>query len=1299
MTPEAIRALLKKEIGDYQALSIAVGAAKGSSESAITEVENLRHEIENLEFDFDTTEYDKAMKTFEKNMEELEQSLNELAEESLVRKNKLAALELALKQDRTKFNQAMLDMVRELQNSKQDLDATLEQAKKDLSANVTEVGERLSEGLKNANKTISEDLAKDLAKLNTDLTEAFGRDLKSLETRQNSKTDRLDKELKNYKSNTDSKVSTLLSEIDKAKAFADGFLQPGNLVWNPRALDNARYITANNNGVKIESVVSVERDGGVLKARKTGTSFTYIDYGASQNSTFELKNGDVIIVSAWIRSSMELPPKAIALCVGYVASSYYNPNKIPANKWVRISGEVEYKGGQSRASYFSVFINRPTPQNANVFISEPHAQKKVTSDLIVDGAVTSKSLATGAVTAGKIAADAVTANNIAAGAVNADKIAANAIGADQLAANAVTADKIAANAVDADKIKAKSIGSDQLAANAVTTEKLAAKAVQAGNIDANAVTAQKIASEAINGGHIQANSIDTTKMTIMPGNLFPDPHFKDNCWGTSGNVYAATPNGGELRFFPNNTQIGRYYQPSGRPDKGMMLEKDSVYRITANVYGSKNIPPNSQIDIYMRCPGSNNKINVHHIGHLPVVAGTRVVSAMVTTPKDMTRSECTIGFYVNKPRNGGQYSMWDVHMTRAADASLIVKGGVKADHIDAGAVTTKHMSANTINGDRIQAGTLNANRIQSKTLTSDHVTFKDGYIKNAMIGNGEITSGKIKQLDAGKITTGTMHGDRIQAGTLNANRIKAGTLSANQITSGTLSSDRIAADSITVKQLRAGTIVPLGGSLIHSEPKVSGGVPEPIWWQACDKELPAGYSGWPRPEGHPWRSSSGAIGRAESPFTPKRLMKVQPGQKYKLKLWLRATVPDSKLFIELRDQNGALTRVYGAAHTGRTAVKYVHDKTNGWDIADFSKDMQGKPIPPESAVSYSYLVNNYTVHTYPTLVTSTVWFEPHVEYVYLARFFFNHPNSSARGNQWLAGLSLDLDIPDQAQIDALQTKQISDNKARIAENKARITDNNARIADIENLNKQTSEATAYSQDLAFAAISMLTEKVYTLESSRMGFHLLDENGSTDMVSRPSRSKLVAKGSWVGKLVWITWDTDYSGGATVQRTNCGMEVVGDKREFSIQTGFRYPVLVLWERYPMRIAKRSLAPTNPYWDAPRITYTTIPGMTVIAPHGAKRMEIDVKVTFTNVNRGSVYGVRIVADGKELTKWVSSKFGPIGPSGNPTWWTKVNGIFDVKPGQTISVQVYASNTDSSKRRVLGVDTSATAAFHVET
>lgn len=580
--------------------------------------------------------------------------------------------------------------------------------------------------------------------------------------------------------------------------------------------------------------------------------------------------------------------------------------------------------------------------------------------------------------------------------------------ADVQLLRAADASLIVDGAILAQHIKAGTITGDQLAANTINTRELAANAVTAKQLDADAVTARaiksgeitgdKIKSNTITGNQILANSITANELQIRPGNMFPDPDFKDPCWGTSGNTYAHPNNGGELRFFPNGAQTGRYYQPKGYADRSFMLEEGAQYRITATTWASTSALAKAKIDIYTRYIKPDGKVSVRLVGSLPVDGnGRSTPSCVITMPSDMKDGLCTLGFFLNPPWNGGQISMWNVQMVRAADESLIVDGAILATHIKAGEITGDKLKADTITSKQLATGAVKAGNIESGAITtkqlaagtlhSDNFTFGNGWITNAMIKNAEIEASKIKSLDASKITTGTMSGKRIDA------------------------------DSITVRQLRANSIIPIGGSLIHHEPPPNDDTkpPEPIWWQVCEHELPDGYSGYPRPEGNPWRMAMSASNKGDSPYTPKRLVKVKPGQKYRLQFWCRSTRADTKMFIEMRDQNGNHAvksgAVTGTVNTGN--YQTAKEAKQPWPVTDFTNSKVG-----------SYLLNNFTPPTSITKVTSTIEFNEGVEYVYLDRFYFNHPNGSAQGHQWLAGLSLDLDIPDQAQVDKIQADAI-----------------------------------------------------------------------------------------------------------------------------------------------------------------------------------------------------------------------------------------------------------------------------------
>ena len=257
----------------------------------------------------------------------------------------------------------------------------------------------------------------------------------------------------------------------------------------------------------------------------------------------------------------------------------------------------------------------------------------------------------------------------------------------------------------------------------------------------------------------------------------------------------------------------------------------------------------------------------------------------------------------------------------------------------------------------------------------------------------------IANLDAGKITSGIIDARHIGAGSIDASKIKA--------------------DSITVRELRAGTIVPIGTSLIVSEPPTSGATPEPIWWQqpGLGTVVEGATGKYAAPLGNRYKNSTGG-----TTAPPMRLVKVQPGKKYRLRFWTWALDAGSRLYVEMRDKDGGHAVKSGAV-SGYVTPKKETGNWGGWAGPrwDYTGSARG-----------AYLVENLEVPTAPTLIESIIEFNPEVEWVKLASFYWNHPNG-VKTVQYLAGLTLDLDVVDQAQIDALQNKQIEDNKARVTE--------------------------------------------------------------------------------------------------------------------------------------------------------------------------------------------------------------------------------------------------------------------------
>ena len=150
------------------------------------------------------------------------------------------------------------------------------------------------------------------------------------------------------------------------------------------------------------------------------------------------------------------------------------------------------------------------------------AANAVTTAKIADGAVTTDELGDLAVTAGKLASDAVTTAKIADGAVTAAELNTDAVTESKIAANAVTAGKIATDAVTADKIQNGAVTSGKLGSGAVqtaaigdtqvTSGKLASNAVTTDKINDGAVTNAKIATDAVQAAQIQNGAVTNVKL-------------------------------------------------------------------------------------------------------------------------------------------------------------------------------------------------------------------------------------------------------------------------------------------------------------------------------------------------------------------------------------------------------------------------------------------------------------------------------------------------------------------------------------------------------------------------------------------------------------------------------------------------------------------------------------------------------------------------------------------------------------------------------------------------------------------
>ncbi|WP_311353773.1 hypothetical protein [Corynebacterium pyruviciproducens] len=181
-----------------------------------------------------------------------------------------------------------------------------------------------------------------------------------------------------------------------------------------------------------------------------------------------------------------------------------------------------------------------------------------------------------------------------------------------------------------------------------------------------------------------------------------------------------------------------------------------------------------------------------------------------------------------------------------------------------------------------------------------------------------------------------------------------------------------------------------------------GAAPVPIWWnQGAPQTVGGGDSKhWFHPGGE---NIFMFTRKTTSP--PRRLMKVKPGRIYQLRFWAWAAKPGSRLYVEMRDQNGRHAVRSGTVGPG---------PGNTYNGVDHNHIWNGRHEQHNAGQGDKYLVNNWEVPTEPTLVESDITFNSDVEYAYLSNFYWNHNGTVT--TQYFTGLTLDLDESTQQEI-------------------------------------------------------------------------------------------------------------------------------------------------------------------------------------------------------------------------------------------------------------------------------------------
>ncbi|MBM6622678.1 hypothetical protein JTF08_13765 [Micrococcaceae bacterium RIT802] len=325
------------------------------------------------------------------------------------------------------------------------------------------------------------------------------------------------------------------------------------------------------------------------------------------------------------------------------------------------------------------------------------------------------------------------------------------------------------------------------------------------------------------------------------------------------------------------------------------------------------------------------------------------------------------------------FTMQDVTAAKSAiDAAATAQAAAEDAHQAAGDAQTTAESALTMAGSKSKvyystsapSGTGTSTGDLWRQVDASRNVISEWYWSSSNAWQAsQITTSAISNLDVGKLTVGTG-----VIATLVAQKIAGATASFQTVdvknlfaTTGTLAeavitrlfTDIFATNKLSANQVLIGSgenLVPNGSGELGS----TAGWPAPLIYDAVDKPAGDGIAGAFRTV-----AGQGTVTNSSPLFS------VNPGEEYLFEVWLKADKPDSRIYMEYRDQTNAQNVAFSAA-----------------------LDADGAALPNGNAAVY--FAANAPVPTTWTKWTAVGIPGPTVEKIRVSGLYFNHPNGTER---------------------------------------------------------------------------------------------------------------------------------------------------------------------------------------------------------------------------------------------------------------------------------------------------------------
>lgn len=227
---------------------------------------------------------------------------------------------------------------------------------------------------------------------------------------------------------------------------------------------------------------------------------------------------------------------------------------------------------------------------------------------------------------------------------------------------------------------------------------------------------------------IAAKAITTSRLSVSPGNIYPDPHFQDPSWGSSQDDNVKQISDG-LMLIGDGTRHGVYLQPKDKIDQSMQHIPGIKYLMTAHIrFGaSADI---SKFSVYVRYKKANGSMWINQVGEFvrfpkdgqPSASDTYADNSIVLDFSNVDTAPggyFTLGFLVKESEKHGNVEIRNVRMTPMAGTTLIEDGAITTDKVKANAITADQLASNSVTADAIKGGEVKAEHLKADDATID----------------------------------------------------------------------------------------------------------------------------------------------------------------------------------------------------------------------------------------------------------------------------------------------------------------------------------------------------------------------------------------------------------------------------------------------------------------------------------------------------------------------------------------------------------------------------------------------------